>query len=138
MTNGREKGRKFQSWLAKRWRDSGLFPNAWSTQQPRGGPRDGADLAGTAPYSIEAKAVESINLWNAMEQAEAAAGDDMAVVVAKKNRQGILVCMRLESWEKLIESTRPATTQSDAPSRARYASDPEDQPGRKPESSAQG
>lgn len=105
MTNSRVKGRRFQSDLAKRWRDNGLFHDAWSTQQPRGGVRDGADLTGTGPYAVEAKAVESINLWNAMEQAEAAARGQVPVVVAKKNRQGILVCMRLDDWENMVRET---------------------------------
>lgn len=118
MTNGRVKGMRFQSDLAKRWRDGGLFPDAWSTQQPRGGPRDGADISGTPGWSVEAKAVESINLWNAMEQAEAAAGDDKAVVVAKKNRQGILVCMRLETWEDMLCQLRRSTHQTETQSGA--------------------
>jgi hypothetical protein len=69
-STSRRKGRDWQAELAKRWRDSGLWPDARSTQGQQGtqrGPRP-PDVDGT-PFWVEAKHSASTPLA-ALEQAE--------------------------------------------------------------------
>ena len=49
--------------------------------------------------NIEAKNVERLNVWEAMEQAERDANEgEYPTVFHTKNRKGVLVTMRLEDW----------------------------------------
>ena len=54
------------------------------------------------PFSIEAKNVEKLNVWQAYEQAKENAGDYEPLVVMKKNRKKPLVVMDAESFIKLM------------------------------------
>lgn len=122
----REKGLRWQSDLALRWRTSGLFPAARSTQgeQVRG-PHLGArppDVEGT-PYAVEAKHMRigaaplGKPVIAALEQGEREAaqrgdareviavvrphgcGEDAAIVVQRMYVGGPPKAMRLPDWE---------------------------------------
>ena len=54
------------------------------------------------PFSIEAKNVEKLNVWQAYEQAKENSGDYEPLVVMKKNRKKPLVVMDAESFIKLM------------------------------------
>lgn len=109
----RSKGAAFQAELAKRWRDSRLYPDAASTQgaQTRSGRRIGKtppDVEGT-PFWVEAKHTRAANPVGALRQAERerkTAGDSRpAIAVVRPNGDrlvGPVVCMRLETFEELM------------------------------------
>ena len=110
----REKGKRFQADLAKRWRDSGLYPDAISTQgsQARKLGAEASDI-GHTPWAIEAKDQARPNVWAAMRQLEEAAAkvsDDrprMVVAHRKGTSHGdSLVCMRLSTFEALMRAHR--------------------------------
>lgn len=58
------------------------------------------------PYSIEAKNQERVNVWAAMEQAEANCGDATPLVVMKKNGVQAHAVVR---WSHFLELMRRAT-----------------------------
>lgn len=116
-STSRRKGAAWQAELAKRWRDTGLYPDAASTQgaQTRSGRQIGKtppDVEGT-PFWVEAKHTRAANPVGALRQAERerrAAGDERpCIAVVKPNGDrlvGPVVCMRLEDFEALIRAQR--------------------------------
>lgn len=110
MINSRRKGRAYQAALAKRWRDSGVFPDAHSTHgaQTRQIGHEPSDIGGV-PYVLEAKDQIRPNVWKAIEQAEAHGANKVCVVVAHKKgdaQDDALVCMRLSDWEALVRDAQ--------------------------------
>lgn len=94
--NSRRKGAEFERTLAKMLRDLGY--DARRGQQYSGANGD-ADVVGLPHIHIEAKAVEKLNLYNAMAQAKHDARDgELPAVFHKKNRCKVLVTMELEDW----------------------------------------
>ena len=55
------------------------------------------------PFSVEAKNVERLNVWDAYEQACSNCGDHEPIVIMKKNRKKPLVVMDAENFIKLIK-----------------------------------
>ena len=101
MTNSREKGARFERTLAKKLKEYGY--DARRGQQYCGANGD-ADVVGLPGIHIEAKAVEHLNIYSAMEQAMNDKKDDeVPAVFHKKNRKPILVTMKLEDWIDLYE-----------------------------------
>ena len=101
MTNSREKGVRFERTLAKKLREYGY--DTRRGQQYCGANGD-ADVVGLPGIHIEAKAVERLNIYNAMEQAiNDKKDDEVPAVFHKKNRKPILVTMKLEDWIDLYE-----------------------------------
>lgn len=75
--------------------------NARRSQQFCGANGD-ADVVGIDGLHIEAKHVEALNLFKAMEQSRRdAKEDEIPVVIHTKNRQPILVTMDLDNFIKL-------------------------------------
>lgn len=56
------------------------------------------------PYKIECKNTEGINIWKAYQQAESHKGEYVPVVVFKRNKSKLLVCL---SFEDFLFYTRP-------------------------------
>ena len=56
------------------------------------------------PFSIEAKNVEKLNVWQAYDQAVENAGEYEPLVVMKKNRKKPLIVMDAEAFIKLIKN----------------------------------
>jgi uncharacterized protein (DUF1786 family) len=110
----REKGARWQGDLARRWRASGLYPDAYSTQggQVRRVRPSASDVDGT-PWVVEAKHCKLVNIRAALEQAEAAAAADKdnrpVVAVTRYHGTGpdeAVVSMRLTVFEELILALR--------------------------------
>lgn len=100
--NSREKGARFERTLAKMLRDRG-YDQARRGQQYCGANGD-ADVVGLPFIHIEAKAVEKLNLYDAMEQSKAdSKGIESPVVIHKKNNKPVLVTMEFDTFMKLYE-----------------------------------
>lgn len=96
MTNSRRKGAEFERKLANILKEYG-FP-ARRGQQYSGINGD-ADVVGLKHIHIEAKAVEKLNLYDAMEQSKRdARTGEIPVVIHKKNRKNILVTLELPDF----------------------------------------
>lgn len=97
--NSRRKGAEFERKLANILKEYGYA--ARRGQQYCGANGD-ADVVGLPNIHIEAKAVEKLNLYDAMEQSKKdAVCQEIPVVVHKKNRKNILVTMELDSFMKM-------------------------------------
>lgn len=113
----RRKGRVFQAEIAKRWRDSGLFPNAASTQgaQVRYGRNLGPtppDVEGT-PFWVECKHVARPQPVEALRQAlrerDANKSDRIPIAVVKPSGErelGTVVCIRLSDFEAIVQQAQ--------------------------------
>ena len=101
--NSRAKGARTERELAKRLREFG-YEDARRGVQYSGLFGD-ADVVGLPGIHIESKAVERLNVWNAMAQSIRDARDgEIPVVMHKKNRTGWLVTMSLEDWMGLYKA----------------------------------
>lgn len=99
--NSRRKGAAFERRLAGILRDYGF--DARRGQQYSGANGD-ADVVGLPGIHIEAKAVERLNLYDAMAQSKHdARGGEIPVVMHKKNNCNILVTMELDSFMELYQ-----------------------------------
>lgn len=97
--NSRQKGARFERRLAGILRDYGY--DCRRGQQYSGANGD-ADVIGLPGIHIEAKAVERLNLYDAMFQSKRDAREgELPVVVHKKNNCNILVTMELEDFMRL-------------------------------------
>lgn len=97
--NSREKGAKFERDLAKILKKYGF--DCRRGQQYCGANGD-ADVVGLDGIHIEAKAVERLNIYEAVNQAKRdAREDELPAVFHKKNRCEILVTMPLPDWMQL-------------------------------------
>jgi hypothetical protein len=94
--NSRAKGARFERTLASKLRDYGY--ECRRGQQYCGANGD-ADVVGLPFIHIEAKAVERLNLYDAMAQAKRdARSGELPAVFHKKNNAAILVTMELDDW----------------------------------------
>ena len=101
MTNSREKGKRYELELAKKFREWG-FLEARRGQQYCGANGD-ADVVGLPFVHVEAKRREQISVYEWMEQAkdDAEATGEFPAVFFRKNGRGTLVCMELDDWGAL-------------------------------------
>ena len=100
--NSKRKGAAGERELAKKLNEYG-FSTRRSVQY-NGKADDGkADLVNLPGIHIECKRVERLNISDAMAQAVNDAKGDMPTVFHRKNREGWLVTMELDSWMKLYE-----------------------------------
>ena len=96
--NSRDKGARFEREVAAWFRDTLLDPEARRGQQFAGG-TDSPDvvLPNMEWLHIEAKHVEKLNIYKAMEQAKQDAGKGkIPTVFMRKNREEMLVVLQLE------------------------------------------
>ena len=97
--NSRQKGARYERELAKKFRSEGY--DARRGQQYSGANGD-ADVVGLPGIPVEAKRVEHLNLYNAMDQAvRDAKPDELPTVFHRKNNCETLVTMRMDDWFKL-------------------------------------
>ena len=100
MKNSRNKGARYERELARAFRAEG-YEQARRGQQYCGANGD-ADVVGLSGIHVEAKRVERLNLYRAMDQAVGDAREgEIPVVFHRKNNCETLVTMRLEDWFKL-------------------------------------
>lgn len=94
--NSRQKGARFEREVASLFR--GLGYEARRGQQYCGANGD-ADVTGPPGIHIETKAVERLNIYDAMAQAKRDKRDDeIPVVIHKKNNHKVLVTMEWDDW----------------------------------------
>lgn len=98
MTNSREKGKRFERLVAGLFKSIGY--EARRGQQYCGANGD-ADVVGVPGIHIECKAVEKLNLYDAMAQAKHDCNGKIPVVIHKKNNCNVLVTMEFEEWAKM-------------------------------------
>ena len=97
--NSRRKGAEFERTLAKMLRNYGY--ECRRGQQFSGANGD-ADVVGLPGIHIEAKAVERLNLYDAMAQAKADAREgELPAVFHKRNRCKVLVTMEIDDFMEI-------------------------------------
>ena len=102
MVNSRNKGKVYERHVAGLFKEHGY--NARRGQQYCGANGD-ADVIGVPYIHIECKAVERLNLYDAMAQAKHDARlGELPVVIHKKNYCNDLVTMEFEQWVKLYKA----------------------------------
>ena len=99
--NSKQKGARAERQLANLLKEHGY--SCRRSVQYNGQIEEGQpDIIGLDGIHIECKAVERLNVSNAMAQAvNDCKEDEMPTVFHKKNREGWLVTMRIEDWLKL-------------------------------------
>lgn len=101
MVNSRNKGAAFERLLAGYFRRYGYVTRRG--QQYCGANGD-ADVVGLPGIHIEAKAVEKLNIYDAMAQAiHDRRPDEFPAVFHKRNYHKILVTMELDDWMELYK-----------------------------------
>lgn len=101
--HSKNKGKRFERSLASKFREYGY--DARRTAQYCGNTEDASDVVGLPFIHIEAKAQETMRLYDWMEQATRDAKANgkgyLPTVFHKKNHCEILVTMTLDDWMKL-------------------------------------
>ena len=96
MTNSRQKGKRYELKVAHMFKDEGY--DARRSQQYAGMHGD-ADVVGPPGIHIECKAVERLQLYDAIAQSKHDARDgELPVVIHKKNNCADLVTMEFRDW----------------------------------------
>ena len=98
--NSRRKGKEGELELAKVLREHGYETRRGV--QYKGG-KDSPDVVGIEGLHIECKRVEALNIHAAMEQADRDCGENMPVVMHRKNGKPWLVTMHLEDFLRIWE-----------------------------------
>ena len=99
--NSRQKGARYERHIASVLREHGF--KAERGHQHAGG-QDSPDVRHNLDgYHLECKHVESLNIWNALAQAERDAGTNIPVVVFKRNRTKDYVAMSLDDFIALYK-----------------------------------
>lgn len=95
--NSRDKGARFERDLAKKLREYGF--EAERGCQHAGG-KDSPDIkSNMLGIHIEAKNVEHLNIWNALDQSKRDAGENEApVVMFKRNKSKVYVALPLDDF----------------------------------------
>ena len=97
--NSRRKGVGGEQELARKLREYGF--DAHRGVQYKGS-ADSPDVVGIDGFHIECKRVEQLNIEKAMQQSERDAGDNVPLVIHRKNREEWKVTMRLKDFIELI------------------------------------
>ena len=95
----REKGKRGERAVAALFREYG-FTDAKRGQQYHGGP-DSPDVVGVPGLHIEVKRTERLNLYDALAQAKRDAGEELPVVIHRKNDSEWVVILSFDDFMKL-------------------------------------
>lgn len=101
MTNSREKGKRGEREAAKEL--SAIFHQEFRRGQQHKGGEDSPDVVGLPGVHFEVKNTQALALYAALAQAISEAGDDLPVVLHKKNHKEWVVIHRLSDWPKVAE-----------------------------------
>lgn len=93
--NSKRKGKNGELHVAKVLREHGF--DAKRGVQYQGSP-DSPDVVGMPGIHIEVKNTEHLNIWSALAQAERDCGDNIPIVVFKRNRSKDYVALSLEDF----------------------------------------
>lgn len=99
----RDKGSRFERELSKLFNEHGFSTHRGYVFHKQ------SDVVGLLGIHVEAKAVERLNPWAALQQAITESEkrkDGMPTVFWKRSRKGIMVCMRFDDWMKLYTIAR--------------------------------
>lgn len=103
--NSKQKGARFERTLASKFREYGY--DARRTAQYCGNTGDASDVVGLPYIHCEAKAQETMRLYDWIDQAkrdaEANGKGHLPAVFHKKNHCEILVTMTFDDWMKLYK-----------------------------------
>lgn len=101
--NSRAKGARFEREVAKMLREYGY--EAERGCQHSGG-KDSPDVkCNLLKTHIEAKNVEALNIWKALEQSKRDAGEEeMPIVIFKRNRSRVYVALPFDDFMKLYKA----------------------------------
>lgn len=101
--NSRDKGARYERKVAELFREHGY--EAERGCQHSGG-KDSPDVKHNAlRLHIEAKNVERLNIWKALEQSKRDAGtEEIPIVVFKKNRSKTYVALPFEEFMELYQA----------------------------------
>ena len=94
----REKGKRGERQVAALFREYGF--DAKRGQQYHGGP-DSPDVVGVPGLHIEVKRTERLNLYDALAQAKRDAGEDLPVVIHRRNDSEWVVILSFADFMKL-------------------------------------
>jgi hypothetical protein len=104
--NSCQKGKRGE----RAWRDE-LIAHGYNARRGRqfSGSPDSPDVVcpGLAGIHFEVKAVERLNINEAMAQAVGDAGDKIPVLAHRRNRGAWMVTMRASDWFKLLAQAQP-------------------------------
>lgn len=110
MPNSNQKGKRGERELAAYLTERGF--TAERGKQYQGG-HDSPDVRcprlNAMGINIECKRVEQLSIHKAMEQAVADAGENMAVVMHRRNGTEWLATMRLDDWLEMVNKQEGAT-----------------------------
>lgn len=97
----KDKGARFERLIASKLREYGY--EARRTAQYCGNTGEAADVIGLPHIHVECKAVERLNIYDAINQAkrDSAGSENLPVVFHKKNNCEILVTMRFEDFMQI-------------------------------------
>ena len=94
----REKGKRGERAVAALFREYGF--DAKRGQQYHGGP-DSPDVVGVPGLHIEVKRTERLNLYDALAQAKRDAGEDLPVVIHRRNDSEWVAILSFDDFMKL-------------------------------------
>jgi len=97
----REKGKRGEREVASLLREYGY--DARRGQQYHGG-SDSPDVVGLAGVHIEVKRTERLDLYGALAQSKGDAGEEMPIVVHRKNNAEWVVIQPLKDWIDLYRA----------------------------------
>lgn len=98
--NSRQKGAAGERELANFLKEKG-YVTARRGQQFKGG-GDSPDVVGLDGFHIECKRVEAGNLYGWLDQAIRDAGENVPIVVHRKNKRDWVVILRIEDFLPLL------------------------------------
>ncbi len=98
------KGNRYELRIRERLREAGWGSSKRNLQS---GGQGGGDVIEAIPgYSIECKNVESLNIWKALEQSEAAGSPtDTPIVIFKRNGTRDYVALPLDDFIPLVQAS---------------------------------
>ncbi len=104
--SARQKGHGFEREIAQLFRELGWTQCLTSRNESKTKDDKGVDLCFTDPWNVQCKAVESLSPSLHVIIKEMPQDDKSNVVFHKKNKQGTIVAMSLESFIKIIKERR--------------------------------
>jgi len=107
MRSAKSKGRGFQKFVATKIRETFGLEERDVCSSPASVTGEDIILSERAkkvfPYSVEAKCSEQLNIWKAIEQSKSNSKGKEPLVIFKKNFNEPYVCIKLDSFLKLIK-----------------------------------
>ena len=104
----KQKGRRLQQYIVDKIKE--LFPQLSDRDirsTPMGVTGDDVQLsekaAGLFPYSIEAKNVEKLNVWAALEQSSSDNRELTSLLVFKRNRSDVYCALKFDDFMSLLK-----------------------------------